>query len=96
MERLQPVCENMKPSFFRGAINPSHRNLFIPCGFIQDKFIFSKRNEPFRLHFRKFIGHGAAVDGEVIGKLLPTKGDGKVRASVFQGLLGKIRQEPFP
>ena len=46
-------------------------------------------NQTVLLHLGQLIGHGAAVYGKIVGKLLAVKGDGEVRASVFQRLLRK-------
>ena len=50
----------------------------------------------FPLHLAQFIGHGAAVNAQIVGKLLPVEGDRKAVAAAAFGLLRKIGEQPAP
>ena len=47
------------------------------------KEILTKGNNPFLLHFAKFFGKGTAIHIEIIGKLLPVKGNFKAAGIIL-------------
>ena len=46
------------------------------------------------LHFAQFVGHCAAIDSQIVGKLLAVVGNREMGRIVCNGLLGQIGNEP--
>src|SRR5699024_9719399 len=65
--------------------------------FLQEgKPVLLKSQYPFVPHFPQFAGHGAAVHGEEIRKLLTVERDLKRRPALSLRLVGKIGKQLFP
>ena len=52
--------------------------------------------DAFLLQLREFHGHGGAVYAEIVGELLPVKGDVKGKRCLSDGFRGKVREKFLP